>query len=135
MIRTYSELERFSTFDERLDYLRMGGGVGNATFGFDRHVNQAFYKSREWKSVRDFVVVRDQGCDLGVIGYEIHVGLHVHHMNPINLEDIVQHQDYILDPEYLIVTTQQTHNAIHYGSENPYPKVVTTRSPRDTRLW
>lgn len=136
MIRTYSELKRVPTFEDRLEYLRIGGGVGQSTFGFDRYLNQQFYRSREWKDLRSYIIVRDQGCDLGVPGYEIHSDLHVHHMNPISVEDIIHHEKDILDPEFLILTTQRTHNAIHYGStEELYPKVVTERSPRDTKLW
>lgn len=136
MDRTYSELVRFDTFEERYAYLRLGGGVGRATFGFDRYVNQNFYRSREWKRVRDEVIIRDEGCDLGILGYEIHVGPHVHHMNPIGLDNIVNNDDWILNPDFLILTTHRTHNAIHYGSNNVlYPKIVTERTPRDTKLW
>jgi hypothetical protein len=136
MNRTYSELIQFNTFDERYDYLKLGGGVGRATFGFDRFVNQRFYKSREWRDVRDHVIIRDEGCDLGIPGYEIHVDLHVHHMNPIAIDNILHNEDWIINPEFLILTTQKTHNAIHYGSNAKlYPKIVTQRTPRDTKLW
>lgn len=133
--KTYSELERLRTFDDRFEYLRLGGGVGEATFGFDRHVNQQFYSSVEWQQVRNYVIVRDDGCDLGIPGYEIGAEILIHHMNPMGLEDILRHADWILDPEYLITTTHQTHNAIHYGARNLGPKVVLNRSPGDTRLW
>lgn len=133
--RLFSELSNFSTFDERFEYLKLGGGVGRSTFGFDRHVNQAFYRSREWQDVRQYVIFRDGGCDLGVPGYEIHVELLIHHMNPMCVDDILHHETWILDPEFLITTTHNTHNAIHYGSTDPYPKVVAERSPRDTKLW
>ena len=134
-IKTYSELVRYDTFEDRLEYLRLGGGVGRATFGFDRHVNQLFYMSREWKSLRNHVMVRDKGCDLGVLGYEIHVGPLIHHINPMEVNDILHQADWILDPEFLITTTHDTHNAIHYGTVSPYPKVVTERTLNDTKLW
>lgn len=136
MNKRYSELIRFETFDERLAYLKIGGAVGRATFGFDRLINQRFYKSREWQDVRRFVLLRDQGCDLGVPGYDIYEAPHVHHMNPISLENIVQHEECIFEPEMLITTSQRTHNAIHYGSDvNLYPKIVTRRMPGDTTPW
>lgn len=135
MIKRYSELSRLDTWDERFEYLRLGGGVGRSTFGFDRHINQQFYMSREWQDVRRHVLIRDEGCDLGILGYEIHVGPLIHHMNPMGIDDILHKEDWILDPEFLITTTHDTHNAIHYGKENPYPKVVTERTPQDTKLW
>ena len=134
-IKTYSELSTYNTFEDRLEYLRLGGGVGRATFGFDRHINQLFYMSREWKSLRNHVMVRDNGCDLGIPGYEIHVGPLIHHINPMDVNDILHQADWILDPEFLITTTHDTHNAIHYGTVSPYPKVVTERTPNDTALW
>lgn len=133
--KSYSELLRFHTFRDRLEYLRLGGGVGQATFGFDRYLNQRFYRSIEWQEVRNFVIVRDDGCDLGIRGYEIHSDILIHHMNPMTVEDIIHQEDWILNPEFLITTTLQTHNAIHYGTESLYPKVVSHRSPGDTRLW
>lgn len=135
MERSYSELVRLETFEERFKYLQLGGGVGQATFGFDRWVNQAFYTSSQWKSVRNRVIVRDNGCDLGIFGYDIHVDILIHHMNPMTVDDIRDGAEWILDPNYLITTTQKTHNAIHYGGPNPYPPVVIQRSPGDTRLW
>lgn len=134
-IRTYSDLACFDTFEERLEYLKLGGGVGRSTFGFDRHVNQTFYTSQEWRRLRSHVIVRDEGCDLGILGYEVRFGLLIHHMNPLSVEDILHREDWILDPEFLITTTHDTHNAIHYGGASPYPKVVTVRSPADTKLW
>lgn len=134
-IRSYSELIHLQTFDERFEYLKIGGGVGRATFAFDRHINQKFYMSREWQDVRQHVILRDEGCDLGVIGYEIHLGPLIHHMNPMNIDDIVHKESWILDPDYLITTTHATHNAIHYGGSVSYPKVVTQRTPNDTKLW
>jgi len=133
--RTYSELSSMETFEERFEYLRIGGGVGQATFGFDRYLNQHFYTSREWQDVRAFVIVRDDGCDLGVPGYEIFEELLIHHINPMAPEDIRNHEDWILDPEYLITTQHLTHNAIHYGAKRLGPPVVIARSPGDTRLW
>lgn len=133
--RCHSELSLLYSFDDRFEYLKLGGEVGALTFGFDRHVNQTFYKSREWQDVRDHVIVRDNGCDLGVEGYEIHAELLVHHMNPISLDDILNNEDWVLNPEFLITTTKDTHNAIHYGGKVLYPKVVAQRSPNDTKLW
>lgn len=135
MSKTYSELAFFDSFDDRFDYLKLGGEVGVATFGFDRYVNQAFYRSREWRSVREQVLIRDDGCDLGMAGFEIHVSPLIHHMNPVGLSDILGREDWIFDPEFLITTTKKTHNAIHYGNPSPYPKVVSRREPGDTRLW
>lgn len=134
-LKTYSYLERLKTFEERFEYLRLGGGVGRVTFGFDRYINQTFYKSVEWQRIRNYVLVRDEGCDLGIIGYEIHVEPLIHHINPMGADDILTHQEWILDPEYLITTTQTTHNNIHFGVTNLLPKVVTERTPRDTKLW
>lgn len=133
--RTYSELRRLSTFEERFDYLKLYGEVGEATFGFDRWINQFFYHSFEWKSTRDYVIARDNACDLGVRGYDIHARLIVHHMNPITPEQVEQRDEVILDPEFLICTTHRTHNAIHYGNDSLLPKPVLERTPGDTRLW
>lgn len=135
MSRSYHELERLDTFDERLEYLTIGGQVGWETFGFDRHINQRFYRSWEWKRARDQVITRDYGCDLGVSGFEIYDEILIHHINPMDVSDIINGEPWIIDPEYLITTTRKTHNAIHYGSGTPYPKVVTERSPGDTTLW
>lgn len=133
--KSYSELSQIQTFEERFEYLKLGGGVGQATFGFDRHINQRFYMSREWQNAREYVIVRDNGCDLGISGYEIHSGILIHHMNPMNVDDILHHESWILDPEYLITTTHDTHNAIHYGVEMLIPKTVIERKPGDTKLW
>jgi hypothetical protein len=111
------------------------GSVGSETFGFDRHINQRFYRSREWRQVRDFVIVRDNACDLGVNGYEIHETPLIHHINPMTVEDILHGADWVFDPEYLVTTTHKTHNAIHYGDDNLLPKTVVSRAPRDTNLW
>lgn len=134
-IRTYSELKTFETFDERFEYLKLGGSVGRATFGFDRHINQTFYRSRLWKRARDQVIIRDNGCDLGISGYEIHADLLIHHMNAISVDDILSGEEWLIDPEFLITTTQRTHNAIHYGVDLQMPPVVVQRSPGDTKLW
>jgi hypothetical protein len=128
-------MNKRQSFDDRFDYLRLDGAVGVATFGFDRHINQKFYKSNEWKRVRDFVITRDNGCDLGVDGYEIHHSILIHHMNPMSVEDIVHGDDWIINPENLITTTQNTHNAIHYGNVSLLPKTVVSRQVGDTKLW
>ena len=134
-IRTYTELSRLKTFEERYRYLRLKGMVGQDTFGFDRYLNQIFYRSQKWKSIRDYVIVRDCGCDLGVEGYDIHGKIIIHHMNPITLKDIEKESEYLLDPEYLICTTHNTHNAIHYGDENLLITVPIQRSANDTCPW
>lgn len=133
--RSYSELRRLSTFDERYDYLALRGEVGKATFGFDRWINQKFYKSREWEQVRNYVIVRDNGCDLGILGYEIQSQLMVHHMNPIVPEDLERGEVWVLDPEFLITTTHRTHNAIHYGDSAQLIKPPVERRSGDTNLW
>jgi hypothetical protein len=123
------------SFEDRFRYLSLHGEVGQATFGFDRWINQHFYRSREWRQARDFVILRDEGCDLGVPGYDIHHGLLVHHMNPMSPEDLERGEGWVLDPEYLITTTHRTHNAIHYGDESLLPRMPVERRPGDTRLW
>lgn len=135
MIRRYSALRRLETFEERYLYLRLQGSIGRESFGFDRHINQKFYRSREWKDIRHHIIVRDNGCDLGVDGYEIHSDILVHHMNPMEVKDIVHGDPRILDPEFLITTTHRTHNAIHYGDENQIPRQYVPRRPGDTDLW
>lgn len=132
--RSYSDLKRLLTFEARYDYLRLGGEVGRSTFGFDRYLNQAFYTSAQWKRARDVVIVRDGGCDLGIEGREIHDKILVHHMNPLTMDELEQGANEIFDPEFLICTTQATHNAIHYGDASLLTK-FTERSPGDTRLW
>lgn len=134
-IKTYSELRRLDTFEERFEYLRLYGHVGRSTFGFDRYINQQFYRSHDWKASRDSVIVRDNGCDLGVFGYEIHAEILVHHINPIVVDDIMHGEDWIFDPEFLITTTHTTHNAIHYSDASLLPRVVVARQPGDTKLW
>lgn len=135
LLRSYSELRRLDTFEERFAYLHLGGLVGSETFGFDRYINQMFYTSDVWKRARRAVIIRDQGCDLGILGHEIHAGLLVHHMNPMTLEDIVHAESWITDPEYLITTCLDTHNAIHYSDSNVAPGGFVERTPGDTNLW
>jgi hypothetical protein len=134
-IRTYSELRRLETFEERFEYLRLAGEVGYSTFGFDRWLNQQFYRSTMWRRVRSSVIVRDNGCDLGIEGYDIHQGLIVHHMNPMAADDIKHGELWILDPIYLISTSLRTHNAIHFGDESLLPRGPVTRKAGDTKLW
>lgn len=134
-IKTYSELITLPTFEERFEYLRLDGSVGEQTFGFDRYINQIFYQSYEWKKVRDFVIIRDNGCDLGIDGYEIRGKILIHHMNPITAKDIETCSDFLLNPEYLISTTHITHNAIHYGDERLLPKGPIERKKYDTCPW
>lgn len=133
--RSYSELRRYTTFEERFAYLSMPGEVGEATFGFDRWINQRFYRSREWKLARDFVIARDGACDLGIPGYDIHAQLMVHHMNQVTADDLIQGEPWVLDPEFLITTTQRTHNAIHFGDESLLRRAPVERRPGDTSLW
>lgn len=134
-LRTYSELCRLDTFEERFEYLRLEGGVGRETFAFDRYLNQDFYSSAQWRTVRRHVLLRDNACDLGVPGHEIPVNPLIHHVNPMVPDDIVHGEEWILDPEFLITTTHTTHNNIHFGTASKGPRVVTERSPGDTRLW
>ena len=134
-IRTYAELYLLRTFEERFEYLKLRGNVGEKTFGFDRWVNQSFYHSREWRRVRNYVIVRDEGCDLGIPGYEIETGLIVHHMNPLSVFEIEHGDDALLEPRYLITTSLQTHNAIHYGDASLLPRGPVVRERGDTTLW
>lgn len=137
-LRCYSNLIQYSTFEDRLHYLELHGVVGEDTFGFDRYINQKFYKSPEWRRVRDFVIVRDNGCDLGVKGYDIGDIIIVHHMNPLTLDDISNSSDFLLNPEYLICVSKETHDIIHYGfNSDRYSKSKepVDRKPGDTKLW
>ena len=135
MIRCYSELSQLSTFEERFDYLSLKSHVGEETYGFDRWINQTFYRSPEWKQVRYYVIERDTGCDLGIKGREIQSHIIVHHMNPILVKDITDSTSFLLDPEYLICTTDITHNAIHYGDKSLLITMPKERKPNDTCPW
>ena len=136
IIRRYSELRLLTTYEERLAYLQIFGTVGQDTFGFDRYLNQMFYKSKEWRDVRNIVINRDKGFDLGIDGMEIPGRTIVHHMNPLTKEDIINKTDFLLNPEYLITVSEFTDRAIHYGFENAEPRTVTIgRHPNDTKLW
>ena len=134
-IRRYSELRRIDSFEERFEYLSLRGVVGESTFGFERHINQSFYRSTQWRQIRHHVIARDLGCDLGVAEHEIHDRVIIHHMNPMTVAEIVNGEDQILNPEFLITVTHNTHNAIHYGDSNLLPKPLVERRPGDTRLW
>lgn len=135
MNKTYSELIKLQSFEDRFRYLKLDGVVGKETFGFDRYLNQVFYRSQKWRRVRDHVIVRDNGCDLGVEGHEIYGRVIIHHMNPITIDDIVHESDYLLDPEFLISTIHTTHNAIHYGDEDLLITSPVERSKNDTCPW
>ena len=135
MIRTYSELILLPSFIERYRYLRIAGTVGKETFGFDRYLNQIFYKTDEWLEIRDYVIDRDNGCDLGVDGFDIEGRILIHHMNPISKEDILRRSKFLLDPEYLITTVKNTHDAIHFGNEDLLYTGIVERSPNDTCPW
>lgn len=135
MTRSYSELRRLRTFEERYSYLKLRGSVGQATFGFDRWINQQFYTSTQWRHVRDQVIARDLACDLGMEGYEIYDRIIIHHMNPMTAEDIEHGDPRILDLDNLICTTHATHNAIHYGDESLLRKPHIERRSGDTKLW
>ena len=134
-IKTYSELIKLPTFEERYRYLRLSGFVGEETFGFDRYLNQVFYRSQKWKSIRDHIIVRDNGCDLAMEGHEIYGKIIIHHMNPITAKDIEHESDYLLDPEFLITTMHNTHNAIHYGDESLLITAPIVRTRNDTCPW
>ena len=134
-IRTYSELIRLPTFEERFRYLQLSGSVGKETFGFDRYINQNFYRSAAWKRVRDQVIIRDNGCDLGIEDRIIYGKILIHHMNSISDKDILNLTDILLNPEYLICVTHDTHNAIHYGDENLLIKEPIVRFKNDTCPW
>lgn len=132
-IRTHEELCRLRTFDERFEYLKLNGRVSDLTFGFDRYLNQMFYRSPMWLKTRRDIIVRDLGCDLGLEGYELYSKIIIHHMNPISKEDILNNADYLLNPNYLISTCLRTHNAIHYGEQSP--NIITERRMDDTCPW
>lgn len=134
-IRRYGEMIRLHSFEERFRYLALRGSVGKATFGYDRYINQRFYRSAEWRRLRNEIIVRDNGCDLGISDREISGAVYIHHMNPMTVESISEGDPDILDPEFLISVTHLTHNAIHYGDESLLPKLPVERRPGDTKLW
>lgn len=134
-MRTYSQMVKRSQYIARFRYLELGGQLGHATFGYDRPLNQEFYHSYEWKRTRDLVIIRDQGCDLGVPGHEIMDRILVHHMNPLQVHDLLEFGPDLFDPEYLICVSTRTHNAIHFGDESQLPKPFVERTPGDTKLW
>lgn len=134
-IRTYSELITLPTFKERFEYLKLSGSVGRETFGFDRYMNQQFYKSLEWRSIRNQVILRDNGCDLGIEDYQIFGKILIHHMNPISQRDLETRSEMLMNPEYLISTTHNTHNAIHYGDESQLMLGPILRTKNDTCPW
>lgn len=133
--RSYTELLKRTTLTSRYRYLALRGAIGDETFGHERYLNQRFYQSQEWRSVRDQVIIRDQGRDLGLEGHEIHASAFVHHMNPISRDDLLHFNDDIVNPEYLITVSHTTHNAIHFGDENLLPQPIVERTPDDTLLW
>ena len=134
-IKTYSELIEIPTFEERYEYLKLTGKVGEETFGFDRYLNQVFYRSKEWRSIRDYVINRDNGCDLAMEGHEIFGRVLIHHMNPIRKEDILRRSDFLLNPDYLISTIKNTHDAIHYGDKDLLIVAPIERTKNDTCPW
>lgn len=136
LIRTYSELSRLSSFEERFEYLKLNSSVARETFGVERYLNQVFYKSDEWLSIRNKVITRDSGCDLGMPDREIlGSSIIVHHMNVLTIEDIINKTDFLLNPEYLISTSHSTHNAIHYGNSDSLKNYILDRKPNDMCPW
>jgi len=135
MIKCYSDLIHIPTFEERFKYLKLDGIVGNETFGFDRYLNQMLYVTKEWRSCRREIIIRDNGCDIGIEGHEIYGKILIHHMNPVSKQDILNKNPKVFDPEHLIVTSFNTHNAIHYGDVNLLTIKIVERSINDTRLW
>jgi len=135
MTKSYKELIRLPTFEERFEYLKLRGTVGRATFGFERYLNQQFYRSREWRSTRQSIILRDNGCDLGIQDHEVFGRIIVHHMNPITIEDIENHADALFDPDNLISVSEMTDRAIHYGDASLLVKLPQERRKGDTRLW
>ena len=135
MIRTYSELIQLPTFEERFKYLQLNGTVGKETFGYDRYLNQLFYNSSHWRKRRDDIIKRDLGCDLAVVGFELQDRVYIHHMNPIRIDDLLEQSEYLMEPEYLICTSFNTHQAIHYGDESLLVGTLIERTPNDTCPW
>ena len=134
-LRRYSELKRIPTFKERFEYLRLAGIVGESTFGFDRYLNQLFYTSAKWKKIRNQIIIRDNGCDLGIEGYDLRSKIIVHHMNPLTIKEVEEVSDEIFNPEFLICVSQRTHNAIHFGDASLLPCGPVERKPNDTCPW
>lgn len=134
-IKTYSELITFSTFEDRFEYLQLKGIVGQETFGFDRYLNQILYNSKEWKHLRNEIIVRDNGCDLALEGFEIHCRILIHHINPITIDDVIKRREIVFDPENLICVTHNTHNAIHYGDKSLLITGPIERRANDTCPW
>jgi hypothetical protein len=134
-IKTYSQLIRLPTFEDRFEYLKLKGSVGKDTFGHDRYLNQVFYSSMEWRRLRDEIIIRDNGCDLGIEGREIGGKVYIHHLNPLGANDILTHSEYLVNPEYLICVSFETHNAIHYGDINLLPRDPIERKRNDTCPW
>lgn len=134
-IKTYSELITLPTFEERFRYLKLDGVVGAQTFGYDRYLNQQFYNSQEWKSIKDHIILRDNGCDMGLEGYELHSRIYIHHMNPIQARDIIHRTDYLTNPEYLVCVSFATHNAIHYADETFLKLRPVERTKNDMCPW
>lgn len=135
MIRTYRELIRLRTFEERFQYLDLRGVVGNSTFGFDRYLNQILYHSKEWRRFRDDIIIRDEACDLGILGREINDKIIIHHLNPITIENVENRDDCVFDQNNAICTCHNTHNAIHFGGESVLTKLPKIRLKGDTSLW
>lgn len=135
MIKSYSDLRRLATLEERFRYLALNGSVARATFGTERWMNQRFYTSREWRNLRDDIIVRDEGCELGVMDFPVHSAPHIHHMNPLMPANLINGDRDILNPEYLITCSQRVHNAIHYGDAKLLPQTYVERRPGDTKLW
>ena len=135
MIRTYTDLIAIPTFVERFEYLKLMGSVGADTFGYDRYLNQIFYTTREWRHLRDQVILRDMGRDLAMEGYEIHGKIYIHHLNPISKDDIIERSEHLMNPEFLVCTSFETHNAIHYGNADNLRSVPTERRANDTCPW
>jgi hypothetical protein len=133
--RSFTELQNLITFDDRFEYLVLKGIVGASTFGFDRYLNQQLYTSYRWLKVRDQVIIRDDGCDLGIPGYGIRTKIVIHHMNPISPEDLEHGNDIVFDPEFLISTSHMTHRAIHFGDKSLLPELPIRRRPGDTCPW
>jgi len=135
MLKYYKELRKFTTFIERFEYLKIGGILGRSTFGFDRYLNQILYNSKEWEQFRNYIIVRDNGCDLGILDREIIKGRLIHHINPITVDDVKNHHPCILDPNNAITTILNTHNALHYGDASLLIRLPQERKKGDTRLW